>query len=73
MFLGGTTLSIKYLKDWGYIKPIPPRHKLKEIIHEKKDILLEKKDNLKELYKENSYFHKLLTKLKKKEKKDSNR
>lgn len=39
LFTGGTTVSIKYLKDWGYIKPIPPKEKIKEIIDEKKDLL----------------------------------
>jgi hypothetical protein len=52
VFAGGTTLSIKYLKDWGYIKPIPPKEKIKEIIVEKKDILREKRDNIKGFYKD---------------------
>lgn len=34
--LGGTTISINYLKKWGYIRPIPPREKLKEMYQEKK-------------------------------------
>lgn len=38
--LGGTTISINYLKKWGYIKPIPPREKLKEMYHEKKATLM---------------------------------
>jgi len=38
--LGGTTISINYLKKWGYIKPIPPREKLKEMYHEKKAMLM---------------------------------
>jgi hypothetical protein len=37
---GGTTISINYLKKWGYIKPIPPREKLKELYHEKKASLM---------------------------------
>ncbi|PSN50629.1 hypothetical protein C0J52_15144 [Blattella germanica] len=35
--LGGTTISIKYLKEWGYIKPIPPREKLREMYQERKE------------------------------------
>ncbi|XP_063216080.1 uncharacterized protein C18orf19 homolog A isoform X2 [Bacillus rossius redtenbacheri] len=42
--LGGTTLSINYLRKWGYIKPIPPREKLKEMYDEKKENLMERKD-----------------------------
>ncbi|XP_021922533.1 uncharacterized protein C18orf19 homolog A isoform X2 [Zootermopsis nevadensis] len=38
--LGGTTVSINYLKKWGYIKPIPPREKLKKMYHEKKATLM---------------------------------
>ncbi|XP_023706978.1 protein FAM210A isoform X2 [Cryptotermes secundus] len=38
--LGGTTISINYLKKWGYIKPIPPREKLKEMYQEKKATLI---------------------------------
>lgn len=37
---GGTTISINYLKKWGYIKPIPPREKLKEMYQEKKATLI---------------------------------
>jgi hypothetical protein len=37
---GGTTVSINYLKKWGYIKPIPPPEKLKEMYHEKKATLI---------------------------------
>lgn len=42
--LGGTTVSINYLKKWGLIKPIPPKEKLKEIYKEKKENLKEKRD-----------------------------
>lgn len=38
--LGGTTISIKYLKDWGYIKPIPPKDKIKSIINDRKELIL---------------------------------
>ncbi|GAB6025807.1 hypothetical protein CHUAL_011784 [Chamberlinius hualienensis] len=34
--LGGTTISINYLRKWGYIKPIPSREKMTEMIHEKR-------------------------------------
>ncbi|CAH0556939.1 unnamed protein product [Brassicogethes aeneus] len=47
--LGGTTVSINYLKKWGYIKPVPSKEELKEMYQEKKENLLEnvmgKKDN----------------------------
>ncbi|KAK9873001.1 hypothetical protein WA026_020346 [Henosepilachna vigintioctopunctata] len=47
--LGGTTISINYLKKWGYIKPVPSAEKLKEIYREKKDnfdkTMKEKKDD----------------------------
>ncbi|RZC34488.1 C18orf19 -like B [Asbolus verrucosus] len=39
--LGGTTISINYLKKWGYIKPVPSKERLKEMYLEKKDNLLE--------------------------------
>ncbi|GLH13727.1 Angiotensin-converting enzyme [Gryllus bimaculatus] len=43
--IGGTTISIKYLKEYGYIKPIPPAGKLKEMYQEKKENLKEKSQN----------------------------
>nr|CAH7712210.1 unnamed protein product [Callosobruchus chinensis] len=57
--LGGTTISINYLKKWGYIKPVPSRERLKEMYHDKKEIfsrtmketreeMLERKDNIME-------------------------
>lgn len=61
--LGGTTLSIKYLKEWGYIKPVPSTEELKSMYKEKKEKVLEtmkskqemfKKDNLVESFKEKS-------------------
>lgn len=49
--LGGTTISINYLKKWGYIKPVPSRDKLKEMYKEKKETLIfsmkDKSDELK--------------------------
>lgn len=33
--LGGTTITINYLKKWGYIKPMPSGEKMKEMIREK--------------------------------------
>lgn len=38
--LGGTTLSINYLKKWGYIKPVPSTQQLKEMYQEKKETLI---------------------------------
>lgn len=46
--IGGTTISINYLKKWGYIKPVPSKEKLKEIYKEHKENLKERKDVLKE-------------------------
>lgn len=34
--LGGTTLSIKYLSQWGYIRPVPTKAQLKQIYDEQK-------------------------------------
>lgn len=34
--VGGTTVSIKYLSQWGYIKPMPSNERLKEIYADKK-------------------------------------
>lgn len=39
--LGGTTISINYLKKWGYIKPVPSTERMKEIYREKKENLIE--------------------------------
>lgn len=50
--LGGTTISINYLKKWGYIKPVPSTERMKEIYREKKENLIEtfqeKKEGIKE-------------------------
>lgn len=50
--LGGTTVSINYLKKWGYIKPVPSTERMKEIYREKKETLIEslqeKKEGIKE-------------------------
>lgn len=57
--LGGTTLSINYLKEFGYIKPVPSKEKLREMYHERKNSfretieetreeLRQRKDQLKE-------------------------
>lgn len=40
--LGGTTLSIKYLVSWGYIKPIPSKAKLVQMYKDKKEGLQER-------------------------------
>lgn len=50
--LGGTTVSINYLKKWGYIKPIPSRDRLREIYQERKDNIMETAKEKTKLYKE---------------------
>lgn len=50
--LGGTTLSINYLKKWGYIKPVPTTDRLKEMYKERKDNIMETIKEGKEYYKE---------------------
>lgn len=48
--LGGTTVSIKYLVQWGYIKPIPTKAELVQMYKDKKeniqDRIAEKKQDL---------------------------
>lgn len=39
--LGGTTVSINYLKKWGYIKPVPTKEELKEMYLERKGNLID--------------------------------
>lgn len=39
---GGTTVTINYLKKWGWIKPIPSKEQLKVIYEGKKTALKEK-------------------------------
>lgn len=34
--LGGTTLSIKYLSQWGYIRPVPTRAQIKQMYDDQK-------------------------------------
>lgn len=34
--VGGTTVSIKYLSQWGYIKPMPSNERLREIYADRK-------------------------------------
>lgn len=46
--LGGTTISIKYLKEWGYIKPMPSKERLKEIYSETRVGMKEKRENIME-------------------------
>lgn len=49
-FLGGTTVSIKYLVAWGYIKPIPTKAEMVQMYMDKKenikDRIAEKKQDL---------------------------
>lgn len=40
--IGGTTLSIKYLVLWGYIKPIPTKAQLVQMYKDKKEDLQER-------------------------------
>lgn len=44
--LGGTTISIQYLKKWGYIKPMPSKERMKEIYEETKEGIKEKSEHL---------------------------
>lgn len=76
---GGTTISIKYLVAWGYIKPIPPKEKIKSIITEQKDVIMSKKDHFHEMYQKEKkiftqdkygFYKRLLPKVVKKEEKD---
>ncbi|KRT82444.1 hypothetical protein AMK59_3743, partial [Oryctes borbonicus] len=39
--LGGTTISIKYLKEWGYIKPVPSAKELKDMYAERRDNIIQ--------------------------------
>lgn len=50
--LGGTTLSINYLKKWGYIKPVPSKEQLKEHIMVQKENLMVTIRETKQTYKE---------------------
>ncbi|XP_023014125.2 protein FAM210A [Leptinotarsa decemlineata] len=50
--LGGTTISINYLKKWGYIKPVPSKERMKEIYLEKKGTLTKSMKETKEGIKE---------------------
>lgn len=50
--LGGTTLSINYLKKWGYIKPVPSKEKLKEKYLVQKENLMVTIRETKQTYKE---------------------
>ncbi|XP_052865812.1 uncharacterized protein C18orf19 homolog A [Anopheles cruzii] len=40
--LGGTTVSIKYLEQWGYIKPVPSKAQLVQMYKDKKEDIQEK-------------------------------
>lgn len=50
--LGGTTLSIKYLKEWGYIKPVPTTQQLKNMYELKRNNIIESMNQTREMYKE---------------------
>jgi len=46
--LGGTTVSIQYLKQLGYIRPMPSKERLKEIYAETREGMKEKRENIME-------------------------
>ena len=53
---GGTTISINYLKKWGYIKPMLKKEDLKKMLEDKKVSFRKKKENFrvrKDLMKKN--------------------
>lgn len=50
--VGGTTISINYLKKRGYIKPVPSSEQLKEMYEGKKEEFIERKEELVERYQE---------------------
>ncbi|XP_047498704.1 uncharacterized protein C18orf19 homolog B-like isoform X1 [Penaeus chinensis] len=50
--IGGTTLSINYLKKRGYIKPVPSSEQLKEMYEGKREEFIEKKEEMREKYQE---------------------
>uniref|UniRef100_A0A1B6DDW0 DUF1279 domain-containing protein n=1 Tax=Clastoptera arizonana TaxID=38151 RepID=A0A1B6DDW0_9HEMI len=50
--LGGTTISINYLKHWGYIKPMPSKEQLKVMYKEKKESFQEKRQEMKDKFEE---------------------
>lgn len=61
---GGTTISINYLKEWGYIKPIPKKEEFQKMLEEKRVSFRKKRDNFqvkKDLMKK-SVFEKLTQK-----------
>lgn len=36
LFIGGSTVAVKFLSQRGYIKPMPSKERLKQIYDEKK-------------------------------------
>lgn len=50
--IGGTTISINYLRKWGYIKPVPSTDRLREMYKERKENLMESFKETKGYYKE---------------------
>jgi len=46
--VGGTTISINYLKKWGYIKPMPKKSEMMKLIEDKRDSFREHKAHMKE-------------------------
>uniref|UniRef100_A0A1B0FYA1 Uncharacterized protein n=1 Tax=Phlebotomus papatasi TaxID=29031 RepID=A0A1B0FYA1_PHLPP len=43
--LGGTTVSIKYLSKWGYIKPVPSKNQLMKMYQDKKAAKIQAKED----------------------------
>jgi len=60
--LGGTTISISYLKQLGYIKPVPSKDQLKEMYKERKENIMEtykeQRENIMDTIKETRGFYK---------------
>lgn len=52
IIVGSTTVSINYLKKWGYIKPAPSTDRLKEMIQEKKETFIDSVRDKQTVYKE---------------------
>ncbi|XP_023941556.2 uncharacterized protein C18orf19 homolog A [Bicyclus anynana] len=55
--VGGTTYAINKLTAIGWIKPVPSRERLKEMLQEKKEMLQEKKDNLQDRFQESKQHY----------------
>merc|ERR1739840_32944 len=47
--VGGTTISINYLKKYGYIKPVPTKERIQEIYEGKKEEIKDKIEDRKDV------------------------